>query len=68
MLLSFVLNAVFVTFVPVTISSMQLNPPKDCRKYRFSIIMRFQNENEFHGFGNLVAWLWTSLERLWKFF
>ena len=31
----------------------------------FSMFIGFQNENEFHGFGNLIFWLWNSL---WKHF
>ena len=29
-------------------------------------IMEFQNENEFHDFGNLVIWLWKSFENFFK--
>ena len=43
-------------------------------KMGFSIPMGFQNanENEFHGFGNLVIWLWKSfgkaMKKLWTYF
>ena len=35
-------------------------------KSRFSIIMGFKNsnENEFHGFGILVIWLWKSFGKV----
>ena len=34
------------------------------------IIMRFQisSENEFHGFGNLVIWLWKSFGKVLEIF
>ena len=36
------------------------------RKWRFSIAMGFQNanENEFHGFGKSVSWLWKRYENI----
>ena len=37
------------------------NPPKKYKmhhqKKRFSIIIGFQNTNDFHGFGSSVVWL-----------
>ena len=47
-------------FFHVTIFGTKYNPPKHykiyCRKYRFCIVMRFQNasESELHDFGNLI--------------
>ena len=53
-------------FVHFTIYDTEHNPPK-IHKYSiknsvFPIFIRFQNtyENLFHGFGNLVIWLWKS--------
>ena len=36
------------------------------RKWRISIFMGFQNanENEFHGFENIVIWLWKSFGKV----
>ena len=48
------------------------NPPKNYeiyrQKQRFSIAMVFQNanENELHGFRNLVIWLWKNFGNISK--
>ena len=59
-------------FVHFTIYNSKHNPPKNYKIYygklRFYIIMGFQNvdENEFHGSGNLVLWLWKSFRNIFK--
>ena len=62
--LSDVLHTVLFMFTHFTIYSTKHNSPKHYTishpKWCVSISMEFRNpnENEFHGFGNLVTWLW----------
>ena len=58
-------------FVYFAIYSTKYNPSKNYKIYQkshFSIAMGFQNENEYHCFGNLVICIWKSFEKVIEIF